>query len=166
MAKTHTRKSANGVDEVNINKVEMSAHKSQRRPRRRTRLASSVVAAEPAATVAGAATVTSQAAADNAALSITSNEALTQSAVPSEPGSHSRSSDLLRASTKRAKLVGMLERTQGASVTEIGQRLGWLPHTVRAAITGLRHTGRDVTRGKDENGQTVYRLAPVETPGR
>src|SRR5262249_36968478 len=43
------------------------------------------------------------------------------------------------ASTKRALLIGMLERAEGASVAEIGQRLGWLPHTVRAAITGLRH---------------------------
>jgi predicted ArsR family transcriptional regulator len=42
------------------------------------------------------------------------------------------------ASTKRAKLIAMLERPEGASVAEIDQRLGWLPHTVRAAITGLR----------------------------
>jgi hypothetical protein len=62
-------------------------------------------------------------------------------------------------------LVGMLERAQGASVAEIGQRLGWLPHTVRAAITGLRHAGRDVTRSKDASSQTVYRLA-VETQDR
>jgi hypothetical protein len=63
-------------------------------------------------------------------------------------------------------LIGMLERAQGASVAEIGQRLGWLPHTVRAAITGLRHAGREVTRSKDKKGQTVYRLAPVETQDR
>jgi DNA-binding transcriptional regulator PaaX len=58
------------------------------------------------------------------------------------------------------------ERAEGASVTEIGQRLGWLPHTVRAAITGLRHAGREVTRSRDKNGQSVYRLGPVETPDR
>jgi hypothetical protein len=71
--------------------------------------------------------------------------------------------DRPRASTKRAVLIGMLERPEGASVAEIGQRLGWLPHTVRAAITGLRHTGREVTRSKDATGQSVYRLAVVET---
>jgi hypothetical protein len=72
-----------------------------------------------------------------------------------------------RASTKRALLIGMLERPEGASVAEIGQRLGWLPHTVRAAITGLRHAGREVTRSKDAKGHSVYRLALVETaPGR
>jgi len=37
---------------------------------------------------------------------------------------------------------------------------------VRAAITGLRHAGGDVTRSKDEKGQTVYLLTPVETPDR
>jgi hypothetical protein len=63
-------------------------------------------------------------------------------------------------------LIGMLERPEGASVAEIGQRLGWLPHTVRAAITGLRHAGREVTRRKAENGQSVYRLDPVEITKR
>jgi Protein of unknown function (DUF3489) len=66
------------------------------------------------------------------------------------------------ASTKRAKLIAMLERPEGASVAEIGQRLGWLPHTVRAAITGLRQAGRPVTRDKDADDRSVYRLAPVE----
>ena len=56
--------------------------------------------------------------------------------------------DRARASTKRAVLIGLLERPDGASVAELGQRLGWLPHTVRAAITGLRHAGRAVTRSK------------------
>ena len=76
------------------------------------------------------------------------------------------SADRPPASTKRALLIGMLERAEGASVAEIGQRLGWLPHTVRAAITGLRHAGREVTRSKNESGQTVYRLAPIETQDR
>ena len=67
------------------------------------------------------------------------------------------------ASTKRAKLIAMLQRSDGASVAEIGQRLGWLPHTVRAAVTGLRRAGRAVTRSKDADDRSVYRLAPVET---
>jgi hypothetical protein len=59
----------------------------------------------------------------------------------------------------------MLERPEGASVAVIGQRLGWLPHTVRAAITGLRRVGREVTRSKDDDDRSVYRLAPVKTVG-
>jgi uncharacterized protein DUF3489 len=71
--------------------------------------------------------------------------------------------DRPRASAKRALMIGMLERPEGASVAEIGQRLGWLPHTVRAAITGLRHAGREVIRSKDAEGRSVYRLDRVET---
>ena len=67
------------------------------------------------------------------------------------------------ASTKRAQLIDLLERPEGATVAEIGQRLGWLPHTVRAAITGLRKAGREVTRSRDADDRSVYRLAPVET---
>jgi hypothetical protein len=66
------------------------------------------------------------------------------------------------ASTKRAKLIAMLERPEGASVAEIGHRFGWLPHTVRAAITGLRRAGRAVTRSKDADDRSVYRLGPID----
>jgi hypothetical protein len=55
-----------------------------------------------------------------------------------DPTTNGVSGDKPPASTKGAQLIGMLERPKGASVAEIGQRLGWLPHTVRAAITGLR----------------------------
>jgi hypothetical protein len=70
------------------------------------------------------------------------------------------------AGTKRAKLIAMLERPEGASVAEIGQRLGWLPHTVRAAITGLRKAGREVSRSKDADNRSVYRFAPLEPAGQ
>ena len=73
-----------------------------------------------------------------------------------------RGADQPPASTKRAKLIMMLERPEGASVAEIGQRLGWLPHTVRAAITGLRQAGRVVTRSKDTGDRSVYRIADLE----
>jgi hypothetical protein len=72
------------------------------------------------------------------------------------------SADQRPASTKRAKLIAMLERPEGASVAEIGQRLGWLPHTVRAAITGLRKAGREVSRSKDADDRSVYRFARLE----
>src|SRR5262249_1911300 len=62
-------------------------------------------------------------------------------------------------------LISLLERPEGASVAEIGQRLGWLPHTVRAAITGLRKAGGEVTRSKDADDPSVYRLAPVKSAG-
>jgi Protein of unknown function (DUF3489) len=174
MAKTQTRKPAKGADKVNINKADKPAHKGQRQPRGGRPRAGLVPAAVLADTVAGTGAAASEPAAENSTPSITNNKAVGQSALQSEPGSQRAdakaggvpSADLPRASTKRAMLIAMLERTQGAGVAEIGQRLGWLPHTVRAAITGLRHAGREVTRSKNDNGQTVYRLAPIETPDR
>jgi len=53
------------------------------------------------------------------------------------------------ASTKRAGADRMLERPEGASVARSGSGSAGLPHTVRAAFTGLRHAGREVTRSKD-----------------
>jgi Protein of unknown function (DUF3489) len=73
--------------------------------------------------------------------------------------------ELPAVTTKRAQLIGLLERPEGATVAEIGQRLGWLPHTVRAAITGLRKAGREVARSRDADDRSVYPLAPVETAG-
>jgi hypothetical protein len=69
-----------------------------------------------------------------------------------------------RPKTKRAQLVGLLERSEGASIAEITTSLGWLPHTVRAALTGLRHRGRELSRHKDAEGKAVYRLRSSVAP--
>jgi hypothetical protein len=136
----------------------------QRRPSRRA-------AAEKQRGASTAATGLREAVVDS---STTSTGGKTTGRAAPQPGAKSRrggataasGADRPPASTKRAVLIGMLERAEGASVAEIGQRLGWLPHTVRAAITGLRHAGREVTRGKYPSGQSVYRLVSVETPDR
>ena len=43
-----------------------------------------------------------------------------------------------RAGSKRDKVIGMLRRPNGASVAELIAATGWLPHTTRAALSGLR----------------------------
>lgn len=62
------------------------------------------------------------------------------------------------ASTKTARLLAMLKTDDGASVEEISDALGWLQHTVRAALTGLRKKGHDVVRAK-QGSVTTYRIA-------
>ena len=160
------------ADKIGASEANQPTRKGVHQPRqRKPRTRSGRAAAE---TNSAAAAELSGASAKNSALSITNDERPEKTALKPKPRSKGAdtapvsvsSPDMPRASTKRAMLIGMLERTQGACVPEIGHRLGWLPHTVRAAITGLRHAGRDVTRSKDESGQTVYRLAPVETQGR
>lgn len=62
-------------------------------------------------------------------------------------------------------LISLLSRTEGASVEVIVEATGWLPHTTRAAITGLRHAGYEITRAKDqEQAASIYRIdaAPVD----
>ena len=65
----------------------------------------------------------------------------------------------VRAGTKQATLVDMLGRPAGASIAQMGARTGWQPHSVRAALTGLRKRGLGITREKNDAGVTVYRLA-------
>jgi len=61
--------------------------------------------------------------------------------------------------TKKAQLVQMLSRKSGADVAMISERFGWLPHTTRAALTGLRKTGFEVSAEKPGNGKpTCYRI--------
>jgi Protein of unknown function (DUF3489) len=58
----------------------------------------------------------------------------------------------LRQGTKIARVVELLQRDQGVRLDELIAATGWLPHTARAALTGLRHRGYDVRLERDENG--------------
>jgi len=68
-----------------------------------------------------------------------------------------------RQGTKIARVVELLQRDQGANLDELIAATGWLPHTARAALTGLRHRGYGVRLERGENGRaSVYRaLAPL-----
>ncbi len=46
--------------------------------------------------------------------------------------------------TKQALLLELIGREGGATLEELTSVTGWLPHTTRAAITGLRKRGQDV----------------------
>jgi Protein of unknown function (DUF3489) len=67
-----------------------------------------------------------------------------------------------RRGTKIARVVELLQRDQGANLDELIAATGWLPHTARAALTGLRHRGYDVRLERGENGRaSVYRAAAL-----
>ena len=55
--------------------------------------------------------------------------------------------------TKKAKLIALLSRKSGADVPSLSATLGWLPHTTRAALTGLRKAGYEITSVKPGNGR-------------
>lgn len=61
--------------------------------------------------------------------------------------------------TKKAQLIRMLSTKSGAEIGTISDKLGWQCHTTRAAITGVRKAGYEVTVEKAEGGKTTrYRI--------
>jgi len=63
-----------------------------------------------------------------------------------------------RAGSKIGSVIALLERKEGATLDEMVAATGWLPHTTRAALTGLRKKGHSIektTRGD----VTCYRIA-------
>jgi len=60
--------------------------------------------------------------------------------------------------TKRALVISLLSRPEGAGIDELIEATGWLPHTTRAALTGLRQRGHVLAKAKDASGRTVYRI--------
>ena len=63
--------------------------------------------------------------------------------------------------TKQALLVAMLHGEDGVPLTAIVEATGWLPHTVRAALTGLRKKGYAIVRTKIDS-ETRY-MIPAAT---
>ena len=63
-----------------------------------------------------------------------------------------------RPGTKQALVVEMLQRESGVALAELADATGWLPHTTRAALTGLKKKGHAIAKGKT-NGVTRYSLA-------
>ena len=59
--------------------------------------------------------------------------------------------------SKQAQLIVLLQGDKPASTTELATALGWLPHTTRAALTGLRKKGHAVVSAKVD-GETRYRI--------
>lgn len=66
-----------------------------------------------------------------------------------------------RSGSKKALLLDMLKRPEGAALTDLTEATGWLPHTTRAAITGVRKAGHRVITSKVE-GVTRYRIEAAE----
>lgn len=69
----------------------------------------------------------------------------------------STSSIAIRPGTKQAQLLSLLSCPDGAAMSEMTKATGWQPHSVRAALTGLRKRGIAVLCGKSDTGTTVYR---------
>jgi hypothetical protein len=57
--------------------------------------------------------------------------------------------DSPRARTKQALVIEMLCAKEGATLNALAEATGWLPHTTRAVLTGLRKRGFSIERARD-----------------
>jgi hypothetical protein len=76
--------------------------------------------------------------------------------IPAAP--HVPAPDLVVPPSKISRVLEMLQRPSGAALGELVAATGWLPHTTRAALTGLRKRGYTLDKQSRE-GVTVYIIA-------
>ena len=62
-----------------------------------------------------------------------------------------------RTGSKNEQVLAMLRRPGGATMTEMVLATGWLPHSTRAVLTGLRKKGHPIVRGKRDE-MTCYSI--------
>ena len=85
-----------------------------------------------------------------------------------DEGGHLARVAIPREGSKLARVIDLLQRSDGATIPNLTEATGWLPHTTRAALTGLRKRGYAVIRERIGAGDSVYRLsdAPSYTGDR
>lgn len=62
-----------------------------------------------------------------------------------------------KSPTKQDLVLDLMRGEGGASLTAIVEVTGWLPHTARAALTGLRKKGHVIEKSKVD-GETRYAI--------
>ena len=69
-----------------------------------------------------------------------------------------------REHSKLSQVMLMLSQEGGSTIEEVSRKMGWLPHTTRATLTGLRKRGIQIIRltREGERGSS-YRIEP--SPG-
>ena len=60
--------------------------------------------------------------------------------------------------SKKERLRALIARRHGASLEKLVAELGWQPHTVRAAISGLRKSGVGIELDRSKK-TPVYRIS-------
>jgi hypothetical protein len=73
-----------------------------------------------------------------------------------------------RDGSKLARVIDLLQRSEGATIPNLTEATGWLAHTTRAALTGLRKRGYAVARERVDGADSIYRVAgrPTHFEGR
>jgi len=69
-----------------------------------------------------------------------------------------------REGTKLARVIGLLIRSHGVTLAELIAATDWLPHTTRAALTGLRKRGYAVTLDRSDKTRGAAYLIAADAP--
>jgi hypothetical protein len=88
---------------------------------------------------------------------------------PMRPGLHDTGQDELsrkddagltpaRAGSKQATVIAMLSDGSGATMESLIASTGWLRHTTRAVLSGLRKRGYAIERTQEADGCSRYRI--------
>ena len=66
----------------------------------------------------------------------------------------------LRAGTKQAMLIALLQKPEGTAIAEIAAATGWMAHTARGVISSVlkKKLRLGVTSAKEEDRGRVYRI--------
>lgn len=68
--------------------------------------------------------------------------------------------DAAKPATKSTIVIGLLKRSEGATLEAMVEATGWLPHTTRAALTGLKKKGMTISSEKVGGVRTYHATAP------
>lgn len=63
-----------------------------------------------------------------------------------------------KPASKASLVLQLLQRPEGATIAQLVAATGWLPHTTRAALTGLKKKGHALTSEKASGEDRVYRV--------
>ncbi|RBI69896.1 hypothetical protein DQW77_15095 [Roseovarius sp. TE539] len=76
------------------------------------------------------------------------------------PMSEAPKSPAIRAGTKQAQIIALLQRPEGASIGEIVAATGWQAHSARGMISGAlkKKLGLVITSAKEAGRGTVHRI--------
>jgi hypothetical protein len=65
-----------------------------------------------------------------------------------------------KATSKQQRLAALVVRDEGATLDQMIAATGWLPHTTRAALTGLKKKGYAISSDKVDGVRTYRAVAP------
>ncbi len=70
-----------------------------------------------------------------------------------------------RDNSKQSKVIAMLKRSEGATITQIMDVTGWRAHTVRGTFAGAfkKKMGLAITSEKSEGGERVYKIVGLSS---